>query len=982
MLKQVKWAISALAFFAGADIVYSQAEWNREYFGTFHMLNHNHYPTDLELTNVSIPNHNYPLANISDSTGNLLLYSRRGGFYGWPDFSYRIPYLWNRNHQIVNGAEGKLGLHTQLESVLNILNYEDGFSWTGNQVFLPLPKENDNYLVVGISGWNNARHFKLPFKTTYPVPAYEGVLWAGEIDLNADLGKGKMKINKPSVLGNGFSQCALIEGSGNAVSWIVASNWVKDSFFLFRIDSAGIKLNDSWRCPADLRVGLGSSMQISPDGRWIIVTLAKNILNDAGYNYRMLLRVDSETGKFKKSLIIRLNDYNKEVFTLMEFMPNSKEILLGSYNKSGSSIKRFFLDSLIQAEGMLDFDDVLHGSKLARFLSPQFQYVHLGRDANLYFNNIFSAPANNPLIRVKNPCDPEVEWLFDTIKPILPVLHADTMQGYSSLYSNNGSWPIRVATGNIRRLVWSKPLKTPCLGEPLTFAFQNGYQADSVRWNFGDDTIVTARGNDVVHRFTDTGLLEISAIFFGKRVSDTLRRPIRVNYIHRPQLGADTLLCAGGSLVLNAADASVQQYRWSHGPVTASTRIDTAGTYVLEVENEHCIARDTVVVGLLSCDIRQTGFCAGDSSKVSISGLQPDSFKLWANGNPVPVRNKEAALLLDTGLHQLVLEQHVSGMSRRLIPQHRIHPLPAIALGPDTLLCAGQGFALQAPPNLRDYRWSNGSTNNWIEITDSGSYYLRASDGRCFNRDTLKVHAIDCRFSPEGYCLGDTTIVSIGHTADSALVRFGDGNARSATLPAVFAHRYTQEGTYGLQVDWYNKGMKTRSVRNISITAVWEPFLSDSLAVCNNATLEPEQLTTGARYQWSTGSSSRNIRITEAGSYPLSVQKGQCRVCDTVKLSLLDCQCRLFMPNIFTPNMNGVNEGLEPVFDCVPEAYQLLVFNRWGQLVFDNQRSSQGWNGRYRGEPVPDGVFVWQLNFKDPLSGQFRSEKGTVLVLR
>ena len=991
MQKHVIWTLSALAFFAGINSVYAQVEWNREYYGTFHMLNHNHYPTEIELTSKSIPNIDYPISNISDSEGNVLFYTRRFDHSGRAVTSAKTPYVWNSLHQIVRGSEGALGSLSSLPGYLNYPTYDKEFDWeNSSSVLLPVPYKKGKFFVVNIAGYDNNRFWKLPYRSAYPIPRHEAVLTAGVIDAQANAGKGQFELRPQQILGYGFGSFGVIRQPESENFFLIASNWRTDSIYAFGVDSNGFYLADQFARPFkfyDRLNFLFDLLKVSPDGNWIVQygDYAKEYPDIAVLNHLLLWRFDPVVGRFQnRSLVkITLPASYKSAHWPMEFSPDSRSLFVQSYNGLNAEIVQLDLGKLPSDNTLVNADSLPRCLSLSQQVFKTFGTdLHMGADGCFYINGIWTAPTHAPLLRILNPSDPDSEWIIDTLIPPMPFAHKDTIPGSGSYYNNSGYWPRRVATGNIRRLLCSKPLKTPCLGEPLTFAFQNGYRADSVRWNFGDGTSVTARGNDVVHRFKDTGLLEVSAIFFGKRVSDTLRRSIRVNYIHRPQLGADTLLCAGGSLVLNAANASVQQYRWSHGPVTAGTRIDTAGTYVLEVENQHCIARDTVVVGLLSCDIRQTGFCAGDSSRVSITGLQPDSFKLWANGNPVPVRNKEAAVLLDTGLHQLVLEQHVSGMSRRLILQHRMYPLPAIALGPDTLLCAGQGFALQAPPNLQDYRWSNGSTNNWIEISDSGSYYLRASDGQCFNSDTLKVHAIDCRFSPEGYCLNDTTIVSIGHTADSARVRFGDGNARSATLPAVFAHRYTQEGTYGLQVDWYSNGMQTSSRRNISISAVWEPFFSDSLAVCNNGTLEPEQLTSGARYQWSTGSSSRNIRITEAGSYPLSVQKGQCRVSDTVKVSLLDCQCRLFMPNIFTPNMNGVNEGLEPVFDCVPEAYQLLVYNRWGQLVFDNQRSSQGWNGRYRGEPVPDGVFVWQLNFKDPLSGQFRSEKGTVLVLR
>lgn len=991
MRKHVIWTLSALAIFAGADSVYAQVEWNREYYGTFHMLNHNHYPTEIELTSRSIPNVDYPISNISDSAGNVLFYTRRFGHSGRAVTSARIPYVWNSLHQIVRGSEGALGSLSSLPGYLNYPAYDKEFDWeNSSSVFLPAPYKKGKFFVINIAGYDNDRFWKLPYRAAYPIPRHEAVLTAGVIDAQANAGKGQFELRPQQILGYGFGSFGVIRQPETENFFLIASNWRTDSIYAFGIDSNGFYLADQFARPFkfyDRLNFLFDLLKVSPDGNWIVQygDYAKNYPDIAVLNHLLLWRFDPVVGRFQNHSLVKITlpaSYRSGHLP-MEFSPDSRSLFVQSHNGLNAEIVRLELGKLPSDNSLVIADSLPRCLSLNQQVFKTFGTdLRMGADGCFYINGIWTAPTHAPLLRILNPSDPDSEWIFDTLIPPMPFTHKDTIPGSGSFFNNSGYWPIRVATGNIRRLVWSKPLKTPCLGEPMTFGFQNGYRADSVRWNFGDGTIVTATGNDVVHRFTDTGLLEVSAIFFGKRLRDTLRRSIRVNYIRRPQLGADTLLCAGSSLLLDAADASVQHYRWSHGQQSASTRIDTAGTYILEVENQHCIARDTLVVGMLSCNILQSGFCVGDSSRVSINGLQPDSFKLWANGNAVSVRNREAAMLLDTGLHQLVLEQHASGLSRRFAFQHRIHPLPMVQLGRDTLLCMGRRFVLQATRNLQDYLWSNGSTANFIEISDSGNYHLRASDGRCFNSDTIKVIGIDCRMSVEGHCLDDISFISLGQTADSARISFGDGNAMHTPLPVVAAHRYLQEGNYGLQVDWYRSGLQTSSRRNISITAVWEPFLSDSLAVCRNATLEPEQLTSGARYQWNTGSAARNIRITEAGVYTLVVQKGMCRTRDTVKISLLDCQCRLFMPNTFTPNMNGLNEWLAPTFDCVPAEYHLIVYNRWGQRIFDNERRSAAWNGFYRGEQVQDGVYVWQLHFTDPLSGQFRSEKGTVLVLR
>jgi gliding motility-associated-like protein len=54
--------------------------------------------------------------------------------------------------------------------------------------------------------------------------------------------------------------------------------------------------------------------------------------------------------------------------------------------------------------------------------------------------------------------------------------------------------------------------------------------------------------------------------------------------------------------------------------------------------------------------------------------------------------------------------------------------------------------------------------------------------------------------------------------------------------------------------------------------------------------------------------------------------------------------CSLDIPNAFTPNNDGINEGFIPKATCKPEEYDLSVYNRWGQLIFRTQDVGETWN--------------------------------------
>lgn len=81
----------------------------------------------------------------------------------------------------------------------------------------------------------------------------------------------------------------------------------------------------------------------------------------------------------------------------------------------------------------------------------------------------------------------------------------------------------------------------------------------------------------------------------------------------------------------------------------------------------------------------------------------------------------------------------------------------------------------------------------------------------------------------------------------------------------------------------------------------------------------------------------------------------------------------VYAPNAFSPNADGVNDYFNlfggPQLRLIR---RLKVFSRWGELIYDGQQIepnglSAGWNGRFRGQPMPEGVYVWwaELEFID-----------------
>jgi len=91
--------------------------------------------------------------------------------------------------------------------------------------------------------------------------------------------------------------------------------------------------------------------------------------------------------------------------------------------------------------------------------------------------------------------------------------------------------------------------------------------------------------------------------------------------------------------------------------------------------------------------------------------------------------------------------------------------------------------------------------------------------------------------------------------------------------------------------------------------------------------------------------------------------------------------CQLYVPNVFTPNNDELNDGVNPVTNCIYEDYQFLIFNRWGQLVFKTSNQAEKWDGTIDGSDCTDGVYVYRINYKYT-SQPTRSTAGTISLFR
>jgi gliding motility-associated-like protein len=93
-----------------------------------------------------------------------------------------------------------------------------------------------------------------------------------------------------------------------------------------------------------------------------------------------------------------------------------------------------------------------------------------------------------------------------------------------------------------------------------------------------------------------------------------------------------------------------------------------------------------------------------------------------------------------------------------------------------------------------------------------------------------------------------------------------------------------------------------------------------------------------------------------------------------------------YIPNTFTPDGDGHNQTFKPVFTSGfdPYNYEMLIYNRWGEIIFETHDVTYGWDGTYAlaNYTCQDGVYLYKIIFKNPLSDERKVVCGSVTLLK
>ncbi|PQJ11418.1 hypothetical protein CJD36_006340 [Flavipsychrobacter stenotrophus] len=324
----------------------------------------------------------------------------------------------------------------------------------------------------------------------------------------------------------------------------------------------------------------------------------------------------------------------------------------------------------------------------------------------------------------------------------------------------------------------------------------------------------------------------------------------------------------------------------------------------------------------------------------------------------------------------------------------------------DTVVCQHRPItftnASTGTPLPLSYSWSfgDGTYSNTTDPThtyaNAGTYTVRLITGNtipCY--DTFYKSIFVDTASPLSISLTDTVLcrstyvtmtgnfTNVGYTGITW--NFGDGDSVKDVNPVVYAYHNT--GTFVLTSSVTFRICPTLTTSRI-VTVLPQPVInlgSDTIICPGSETLELADMVnagnSAASWLWNTGQTTYNIYVSTPGGYQATVTIGNCSATDSVTIGE---DCFMSMPNIFTPNGDGINDYFYPrqFLSSGLTKFKMDIYNRWGQLIFTtNSVDGRGWDGLYNGETQPQGVFVYIIDatFRD---GKKEHHQGNVTLLR
>lgn len=455
-------------------------------------------------------------------------------------------------------------------------------------------------------------------------------------------------------------------------------------------------------------------------------------------------------------------------------------------------------------------------------------------------------------------------------------------------------------------------------------------------------------------------------------------------------------VCPGGTATLTASGATT--YTWgpatglsaSNGAIvmanpTATTIYTVTGT--ANTCTSALVSSTVTVLSIPALVVNSASICASGTATLNASGAttytwSPATGLSGTSGNSVIANPAATTIYTITG--------SVGSCTTSVSSTVLVAPLQSAAFNyPAPSYCQGAADPLPVITGVTGGTFSSSSTDLSLDLV-TGIISLNQSipntytityttQGICpdAQKFTMSVNPNpSLTVSSSTTCAGQNSILAAVTSIGGGIFTWMPGNS---TAPAITVSPST---TTNYTVTYTINGCSDTKVARVLIN----PQPAASIVPSSSPVMEGQtislQANGGNSYVWDNGNvgSTINVEPKESTIYCVTVSSSSgcsehvCLKVDVVRESTL------YVPNVFTPNGDGLNDLFEVPHVNISE-FNIRIFNRWGALLFESNSITTSWDGTFKGKPVEDDVYVYTITAR----GEDRTEfikRGHITVLR
>ncbi|RMG85103.1 MAG: hypothetical protein D6714_06605 [Bacteroidetes bacterium] len=458
--------------------------------------------------------------------------------------------------------------------------------------------------------------------------------------------------------------------------------------------------------------------------------------------------------------------------------------------------------------------------------------------------------------------------------------------------------------------------------------------------------------------------------------------------------------------------------------------------YVRETRNRGCSSLDSIEIIVIPTDVidivpKDTAVCPGFPVQLLATAPGTVTDIMWS-GQGLSCNDcvDPVATIDSPGNYTISVEGEFEGCPVNNTATIEIWSPPSFSFPSNPNICFGESIDLNNPPDpSADYLWTleDGTVvstlpNPNVSPTTNTTYLVSAtSQEGCVSSASINVGVFqDFNLSLNGdqtICLGDEITLTAVPDANDNLTYVWTANGvqsnfdtPSITVSPTEATVYTVVAEDKAGCGFTDSVTTTVNVNPIITTDSIQIFkggelLSDTSNVYEGEIIDvvvfttpPHDLLNNPTYEWfldgaflrvTSDNNSGEIIMPEVNgnqALSISVNVSDDNGCpfDPPSETILVLDDPVQIPNAFTPDGDEINNEFRLVIpdDLTPVIEEFKVFNRWGDMVYNNENGLLGWDGTYKGEPAPSDVYVYYIVYRLSEVAKKVTLKGEVTLLR